>query len=82
MKTLLILPVLALGLPIMDTLLAMVRRFIMGRSMFSADKEHIHHKLMALGYTHRRAMLGMYMICVFFTLASTRICALPKSFFK
>ncbi|MBS2027854.1 MAG: undecaprenyl/decaprenyl-phosphate alpha-N-acetylglucosaminyl 1-phosphate transferase [Deltaproteobacteria bacterium] len=66
-------PILALGLPIMDTLLAMLRRFITGRPMFSADKEHIHHKLMALGYTHRRAVLGMYVICVFFTLASLGI---------
>src|SRR4029077_17486164 len=40
-------PVFALGLPIMDTLLAMVRRTLLGRPMFSADKEHIHHRLMS-----------------------------------
>jgi UDP-GlcNAc:undecaprenyl-phosphate GlcNAc-1-phosphate transferase len=63
-------PILALGLPIMDTLLAMVRRFVTGRSLFSADDEHIHHQLIRLGYTHRRAVLAMYCMCVFFTLAA------------
>jgi UDP-GlcNAc:undecaprenyl-phosphate GlcNAc-1-phosphate transferase len=63
-------PILALGLPIMDTLLAMVRRFIMGRPMFSADREHIHHQLLKLGYTHRRVVLTMYGICAFFALAA------------
>jgi UDP-GlcNAc:undecaprenyl-phosphate GlcNAc-1-phosphate transferase len=63
-------PVLALGLPIMDTLLAMIRRFLMARPMFSADKEHIHHQLLKMGYTHRRAVLALYGICLFFGLAA------------
>jgi UDP-GlcNAc:undecaprenyl-phosphate GlcNAc-1-phosphate transferase len=58
-------PVVALGLPIMDTLLAMIRRFLRGRSMFSADREHIHHRLLALGFTHRRAVLMLYGLCIF-----------------
>ncbi len=58
-------PIVALGLPITDTLLAMIRRFLRGRSMFSADREHIHHRLLALGYTHRRAVLMLYGLCVF-----------------
>ena len=40
-------PIISLGLPIMDTLLAMTRRMLLGRPMFSADKEHIHHRLMS-----------------------------------
>ena len=60
-----LIPIIALGLPIMDTLLAMIRRFVRGRSMFSADREHIHHKLLALGYTQRRAVLMLYALCVF-----------------
>jgi UDP-GlcNAc:undecaprenyl-phosphate GlcNAc-1-phosphate transferase len=43
----LLVPILALGLPIMDTLLAMARRSLRGRPMFSADKDHIHHRLMS-----------------------------------
>ena len=44
-----LIPCIALGLPIMDTLLAIGRRAIRGRPLFQADKEHIHHKLMELG---------------------------------
>ncbi len=61
----LLVPVIALGLPIMDTMLAMIRRFLRGRSMFSADREHIHHRLLALGYTQRRAVLMLYGLCLF-----------------
>jgi UDP-GlcNAc:undecaprenyl-phosphate GlcNAc-1-phosphate transferase len=53
-------PLLALGLPLADTALAMFRRALRGRSMFSADREHIHHKLLDLGMTHRQAVLVLY----------------------
>jgi UDP-GlcNAc:undecaprenyl-phosphate GlcNAc-1-phosphate transferase len=61
-------PVMALGLPIMDTLLAMVRRSVVGRPLFSADKEHIHHRLMSrLVLSHRSAVLVLYALCALFT---------------
>jgi UDP-GlcNAc:undecaprenyl-phosphate/decaprenyl-phosphate GlcNAc-1-phosphate transferase len=64
-------PVLALGLPIMDTLLAMVRRSLLGRALFSSDKEHIHHRLMSrLVLTHRRAVLLLYGLCCLFALTA------------
>ncbi|QRK12719.1 undecaprenyl/decaprenyl-phosphate alpha-N-acetylglucosaminyl 1-phosphate transferase [Archangium violaceum] len=64
-------PVMALGLPIMDTLLAMIRRTLVGRPMFSADKEHIHHRLMSrLVLSHRSAVLVMYGLCALFTLTA------------
>jgi UDP-GlcNAc:undecaprenyl-phosphate GlcNAc-1-phosphate transferase len=64
-------PVMALGLPIMDTLLAMVRRTILGRPMFSADKEHIHHRMMSrLVLSHRSAVLVLYALCALFTLTA------------
>jgi UDP-GlcNAc:undecaprenyl-phosphate GlcNAc-1-phosphate transferase len=56
----LLVPVLALGLPLTDTLLAMVRRFLERRSIFSSDRGHIHHRLLDLGVTHRRAVLILY----------------------
>ncbi|RKH68001.1 MraY family glycosyltransferase [Corallococcus llansteffanensis] len=63
----LLVPVMALGLPIMDTLLAMVRRSLLGRPMFSADKEHIHHRLMSrLLLTHRTTVLVLYALCTLF----------------
>jgi UDP-GlcNAc:undecaprenyl-phosphate GlcNAc-1-phosphate transferase len=59
-----IIPAIALGLPIMDTILAMARRALRGRPMFQADKEHIHHRLLALGLTHRQAVFVLYGFCV------------------
>jgi UDP-GlcNAc:undecaprenyl-phosphate/decaprenyl-phosphate GlcNAc-1-phosphate transferase len=59
-----LIPCIALGLPIMDTLLAIGRRAIRGRPLFQADKEHIHHKLMARGLTHRQAVLVLYGFCL------------------
>lgn len=64
-------PIIALGLPIMDTLLAMVRRSLLGRPLFSADKEHIHHRVMSrLFLSHRRAVLVLYAICCLFALTA------------
>ncbi len=55
-----IVPVIALGLPITDTLLAIVRRALRGSPLFRGDREHIHHRLLALGLSHRRAVLVLY----------------------
>ncbi len=60
-------PLLALGLPITDLLLTIVRRFVARRSLFSADRGHIHHRLLDLGLTHRRAVLSLYIVSVTFT---------------
>jgi UDP-GlcNAc:undecaprenyl-phosphate GlcNAc-1-phosphate transferase len=56
----LILPLAVLALPLFDLLLAVVRRLARGKSPFAADKEHLHHRLMDLGHSHRRAVLLMY----------------------
>ncbi len=53
-------PMVALGLPIADTLLAMLRRAVRRRPLFSADRAHIHHKLIDLGLTQRQAVLVLY----------------------
>lgn len=59
-------PVLALGVPLMDTVLAMARRMLRGQSMFHADREHIHHRLLAMGLSHRRAVLTLYGVSLVF----------------
>jgi len=59
-----LIPAIALGLPIMDTLLAIGRRALRGRPLFQADKEHIHHKLIAAGLSQRQAVLVLYGFCV------------------
>jgi len=75
-------PLLVFGLPIVDTLLAMVRRFVgslrmlnapkatlraqirVAKSMFEADQKHIHHRLIALGFSHRNAVLVLYALAL------------------
>jgi UDP-GlcNAc:undecaprenyl-phosphate GlcNAc-1-phosphate transferase len=61
-------PVLAFGLPILDTGLALARRFVSGRPLFEADREHIHHMLLARGWSQRRVALVLYGVCAFFGL--------------
>jgi len=55
-------PILLLALPILDTLSVMVQRISEGRSPFSADKNHIHHKLLALGFDHNEAVMVIYAV--------------------
>lgn len=58
------LPLLLLGLPIVDTLSVMLTRVRAGRSPFSADRNHLHHRLLALGFTHREAVSIIYLLQV------------------
>ena len=53
--------ILILGLPILDTLMVMSQRIYEGRSPFSPDRNHIHHKLLALGFDHYEAVLLIYL---------------------
>lgn len=56
----LLIPLAVVAIPILDALLAIVRRARRRRSVFHADKEHIHHRLMDLGHGHRAAVVVMY----------------------
>jgi UDP-GlcNAc:undecaprenyl-phosphate GlcNAc-1-phosphate transferase len=56
------LPLLLLGLPILDTLLVMGQRICQGRSPFSADCNHVHHKLLSLGFDHYEAVSLIYLV--------------------
>ena len=61
----LIAPVLVLGLPIFDTLFAIIRRIKKGKSLkavFQPDKGHLHHRLIARGYTQKQAVIILYAI--------------------
>jgi UDP-GlcNAc:undecaprenyl-phosphate/decaprenyl-phosphate GlcNAc-1-phosphate transferase len=66
----LLVPVLALGLPILDTTLSIVRRIGKGQSPFRADRDHLHHRLLALGLSHRNAVLTLYTVSGVFALAA------------
>ncbi|EAX47438.1 glycosyl transferase, family 4 [Thermosinus carboxydivorans Nor1] len=58
----LVVPIVALGLPIMDTAFAIIRRYSSGQPIFKPDKGHLHHRLLAMGLTQRQAVLLMYVI--------------------
>lgn len=48
-------------IPVLDFLLAVIRRTKEGRHPFSADKQHLHHRMLAIGHTHRQAVLVFYL---------------------
>ena len=64
-----VLPIIVLALPIFDTLLAIIRRLIKGKSIkaiFKADKGHLHHKIVRRGFSQRQAVLILYGISAIF----------------
>ena len=64
-----VLPVIVLGLPIFDVIWAIIRRIIKGKSLkavFKADKGHLHHKLVAKGFSQKQAVLILYGISAAF----------------
>lgn len=55
-----IIPVVILGIPLLDTVFAIVRRYCGHRPIFQPDKEHLHHRLLQMGLSHRQAVLSIY----------------------
>jgi UDP-GlcNAc:undecaprenyl-phosphate GlcNAc-1-phosphate transferase len=53
-------PILILGIPIFDTLFAIVRRYANSQPIFKADKEHLHHCLLNMGLSHKQTVLAIY----------------------
>jgi UDP-GlcNAc:undecaprenyl-phosphate GlcNAc-1-phosphate transferase len=58
-------PLIALSIPLLDTGLAIIRRFLRHQPIFGADHGHIHHKLLARGLTPRRVVILIYIACGF-----------------
>ncbi|HEL0699709.1 glycosyltransferase family 4 protein [Streptococcus equi] len=63
-------PVIILGVPIMDTIVAIIRRSLSGKKFYEPDKMHLHHRLLSMGFTHRGAVLVVYGIAMLFSLIS------------
>jgi UDP-GlcNAc:undecaprenyl-phosphate/decaprenyl-phosphate GlcNAc-1-phosphate transferase len=64
------LPLLLIGLPVLDTLTVMVLRLHAGRSPFAADRNHIHHRLLDLGFDHYEVVTVIYTVqCLLLLLA-------------
>jgi UDP-GlcNAc:undecaprenyl-phosphate/decaprenyl-phosphate GlcNAc-1-phosphate transferase len=65
-------PVVSFGLPVLETVLSIMRRFLSGQPIFTADHGHIHHKLLERGFTQRQVVYILY--------AASAICGLLSLF--
>lgn len=63
-------PIIVVALPILDVALSMFRRMRKGMSMMTPDKEHIHHRLLAYGWSHREVVLLMYIFTLILSIGS------------
>lgn len=61
-----IMPILVLGVPISDTFFAIIRRWLNNRPISEADKNHLHHRLLQLGLSHRQTVLVIYGVSMLF----------------
>lgn len=58
----LIVPIVAFGMPILETLFSIVRRIVAGKPFYEPDRDHIHHRLLGKGLTHRQAVVTLYFL--------------------
>lgn len=68
--TSLFVPLLILGIPILDTAFAIIRRMLKKQPIFAADKEHLHHQLLGMNFSQRTTVLIIYGMNILFALAS------------
>ncbi|MEW8987442.1 MAG: undecaprenyl/decaprenyl-phosphate alpha-N-acetylglucosaminyl 1-phosphate transferase, partial [Bacillus sp. (in: firmicutes)] len=66
----LVIPVIILGVPISDTFFAIVRRLVNKQPLSAPDKSHMHHCLLRVGFSHRQAVLLIYVMSAIFGLAA------------
>lgn len=62
-----LIPIIIMGIPITDTIFAMLRRKLNNKPISQADKHHLHHRLMQLGLTHRQTVLTIYGLALVFS---------------
>ncbi|NMR19947.1 glycosyltransferase family 4 protein [Cellulomonas fimi] len=74
-----LLPIAVLLLPLLDMGLAVIRRVGAGRSPFHPDRMHLHHRLLALGHSHRRAVVIMYLWTAVFAFGAAALVLLPTT---
>lgn len=63
-------PITVFALPLFDTFNAIMRRILSGRSPFSPDRGHLHHKLVDMGFTHKESVKILYAVCALMGLVS------------
>ncbi len=76
----LIVPIAALGIPVYDTTMAIIRRSRRGSNIFKADKEHVHHILLQAGLSQRQAMLLLCAISAYFGIIAYLCILVPNQY--
>ena len=71
-------PIMVLGIPILDTLFAIIRRKMNHKPVFEADKGHLHHQLMARGFSHKDTVLFIYAITFLLGAFAVMVTLLPS----
>ncbi|MBI2955981.1 MAG: undecaprenyl/decaprenyl-phosphate alpha-N-acetylglucosaminyl 1-phosphate transferase [Acidobacteria bacterium] len=81
-------PLVAFAVPVTDTAVSMARRFLRGQPIFASDRQHIHHRLLTLGFTPRQAVLILYAVsalaafgCILIAQGHNALSALVLAFF-
>ncbi|MFO1400585.1 MAG: MraY family glycosyltransferase [Steroidobacteraceae bacterium] len=67
------LPLMLLGLPVVDTLMVMAQRWREGSPIFRGDRRHVHHKLLSLGFDHAEAVVVIYLVQAVFFVTAWRV---------
>lgn len=76
----LLFPLVAMAVPIADGALAFLRRLVARRPIFHADSEHIHHRLLRLGLSHRDAVLVLWFLAGYSGIMAVILAALPRAY--
>jgi UDP-GlcNAc:undecaprenyl-phosphate GlcNAc-1-phosphate transferase len=76
----LLLPIVIMGVPIIDTFVAIIRRIINKKSPFERDKEHIHHRLLKLGLSPKQVLLLIYSIGIYLGFTAYILSVTPRQY--
>lgn len=68
-----VIPIIILGVPIFDTAFAIIRRFLNKQPISAPDKSHLHHRLLAIGISHRNTVLLIYVFGIFFSVCAVML---------
>lgn len=68
-----LMPILAFGVPLLDTVTSPLRRFVRGKKMFEPDREHVHHNLIAKGWSQRKTVVFLYAVTAFLAVMAVLI---------
>ncbi|MDP2939630.1 MAG: MraY family glycosyltransferase [Candidatus Omnitrophota bacterium] len=76
----LLIPITALGVPIYDVILSVLRRVVKRVGIFQADRKHIHYRLLDMGITHRHVVLVLYFMGIYFAIISYLFVLIPVEY--